>query len=50
MTVLKLVEHIENTNRNITADNWFTAIELVDELKKKSLTYVGTMLLSAESS
>lgn len=31
------------TNRNITADNWFSSIELVNELLKRELTYCGTL-------
>ncbi|UYV74554.1 hypothetical protein LAZ67_12000134 [Cordylochernes scorpioides] len=31
------------SNRNITADNWFTSIELVDKLKEHGLIYLGTM-------
>lgn len=42
-SVISLVEPIAGTNRNVTGDNWFTSIELVDELKSMSLTYVGTM-------
>jgi len=41
--VLELVKPIENTNRNLTGDNWFTSIQLVEELRKKKITYVGTM-------
>nr|CAI5836442.1 unnamed protein product [Callosobruchus analis] len=43
LDVLDLVSPIENTNRNITGDNWFTSNELVSELKSRGLTYVGTM-------
>lgn len=32
-----------NTNRNVTADNWFSSIEIVEELRKRGLTYVGTL-------
>ncbi|XP_066251428.1 piggyBac transposable element-derived protein 4-like [Euwallacea similis] len=42
-SVLALVEPIANSNRNVTGDNWFTSLELVGELKKLRLTYVGTM-------
>lgn len=42
-SVLKLVSPIINTNRNVTGDNWFTSIELISELKKVGLTYVGTL-------
>lgn len=43
LDVLKLVKPIENTNRNVTGDNWFTSIELINELKSRGLTYVGTV-------
>lgn len=43
LTVLSLIDNVKNTNRNITADNWFTSIELVEELRKNQLTYVGTV-------
>lgn len=43
LDVLELVRPIENTNRNVTGDNWFTSVELVDELKAMGLTYVGTV-------
>lgn len=42
-SVLRLVEPIANSNRNVTGDNWFASLELVGELKKLGLTYVGTM-------
>ena len=41
--VLRLVQPIKNSGRNITADNWFTSIELIIELQKIKLSYVGTM-------
>ncbi|UYV70338.1 TRAF4 [Cordylochernes scorpioides] len=31
------------SNRNITAGNWFTSVELVDNLKEHGLTYLGRM-------
>jgi hypothetical protein len=37
-SVLRLSAPISGTNRNITADNWFTSIPLVLELKKRGLT------------
>lgn len=43
LEVLNLVEPIVNTNRNVTADNYFSSVELVSELQKKGITYVGTM-------
>ena len=41
--VLRLIQPIEGSNRNVTTDNWFSSIELIDELEKRKLTYVGTM-------
>nr|CAH7732627.1 unnamed protein product [Callosobruchus chinensis] len=41
--VLRLVQPIEGTNRNITGDNWFTSLPLASSLKAKKLTYVGTV-------
>lgn len=46
--VLTLTEPIYGTNRNITGDNWFTSIELIDALKEKQLTYVGTIRKTKE--
>ena len=40
---LKLVHPIEKTNRNVTGNNWFSSIELADELRNRGVTYVGTM-------
>ena len=41
--VRRLFAHISGSGRNITADNWFTDIDLVQELKEKKLSYVGTL-------
>lgn len=41
--VLRLIEPIKNTNRNITADNWYSSLELLEELQKFGFTYVGTL-------
>lgn len=41
--VLRLISPIEGSNRNITADNWFCSVELVDVLKDKKLSLVGTL-------
>lgn len=30
-----------STDKNVTADNWFSSLEVVDELLKINLTYVG---------
>lgn len=42
-SILRLSKPIFKSNRNITADNWFSSIEVVSELKKNGLTYVGTV-------
>lgn len=41
--VLRLTRSIVKTNRNVTADNWFSSIELVNELRQRGLTFVGTL-------
>lgn len=41
--VVRLCKPIQSSNRNVTADNWFGSIEVVDELQKMKLTYVGTL-------
>lgn len=41
--VKRMSEHIYGSGRNITADNWFSAVDLVDFLKSKKLSYVGTL-------
>ncbi|KAJ4426170.1 hypothetical protein ANN_26979 [Periplaneta americana] len=40
---LSLVMEYADSNRNITGDNWFSSVELVDELLKVGLTYIGTV-------
>ena len=41
--VCSLVGPIENTNRTITTDNWFTSLELARSLQGKGLNLVGTI-------
>lgn len=42
--VMRLVDPVKNTNRNITGDNWFSSYSLCKSLLfQKKLTYVGTM-------
>ncbi|CAH2017704.1 unnamed protein product [Acanthoscelides obtectus] len=42
--VIRLVNPVAGTNRNITGDNWFTSLSLVKKLlQEKKLTYIGTM-------
>lgn len=42
--VLRLVESVIGTNRNITCDNWYSSVKLADELSKKKLTFMGTVI------
>lgn len=41
--VFRMAEPLFGSGRNITADNWFTDMELVNDLKQKKLSYVGTV-------
>lgn len=41
--VLKLCDKYQNSNRVVTADNFFTSITLAELLWEKGLRYVGTM-------
>ena len=41
--VLDLAEGIDNSCRNITCDNFFTNLLLVQKLLHKKLTLIGTM-------
>lgn len=42
--VLRLIEPISGTGRNITCDNWFTSFDLIKNLlENHRLTYVGTV-------
>ena len=42
-SIMRLSKPIINTNRNITADNWFSSLELSEKLRENGLTYVGTI-------
>lgn len=42
-SVVRLCQPIINSNKNVTADNWFSSLEVVDELLKRNLTFVGTV-------
>lgn len=42
-SVIRLTKPIYNTNRNVTADNWFSSVQLARELLSRKLTYVGTL-------
>nr|CAH7722706.1 unnamed protein product [Callosobruchus chinensis] len=41
--VIRLAKPIFNSNRNITADNWYSSIQLADILLKNKLTLVDTL-------
>lgn len=47
-TVLSLIDPVKNTNRNITADNWFISTELIEELRTNKLTFVDTVCKNKE--
>ena len=42
-SVLRLAKVVEQSNRNITADNWFSSIPMMEALLKRGLTYLGTL-------
>lgn len=42
-SVIRLVKPVAYSRRNVTADNWFISIELVKELQKVVITYLGTV-------
>lgn len=40
----QLVKDCKNSNRNVTSDNWFTSLPLVDDLSENyGMTLVGTL-------
>jgi len=41
--VKRLVSPIENSNKNVTTDNWYTNIPLLHYLLEKKTTLLGTM-------
>lgn len=41
--VKRMVHPIEGSGRNLTADNWFTDFDLVEELRRKKISFVGTV-------
>lgn len=42
-SLIKLCKPIQVSNRNVTADNWFSSVDGVEELEKRKLTYAGTL-------
>lgn len=42
-SVIRLAKSLFQSNRNITADNWFSSIELAEYLLKNKITFVGTL-------
>lgn len=41
--VMRLVQPLTGSGRNITCDNWFTSVELSKALKEKRLSLLGTL-------
>ncbi|XP_069596256.1 piggyBac transposable element-derived protein 4-like [Ranitomeya imitator] len=41
--VKRLAEPLFGSGRNITADNWFSDFDLIDDLRMQKLSYVGTV-------
>lgn len=41
--VLRLSKPLYGTNRSVTFDNWFTSIELVQAMRQRGLTCIGTL-------
>ncbi|KAG5863293.1 hypothetical protein JTB14_034894 [Gonioctena quinquepunctata] len=42
-SVIRLTKPIVKSNKNVTVYNWFSSVEIAEELKKRGLTYVGTL-------
>lgn len=42
-SVVRLCKGLEGSHRNLTADNWFSSIELMNILRDNGLTYLGTL-------
>jgi len=41
--VMRLLDNVTGSNRNLTCDNWYTSYPLTTELLKKQTTIVGTL-------
>lgn len=41
--VMRLVQSMIGSGRNVTADNWFSSIPLTEELLNKRISFVGTL-------
>lgn len=40
---MRLAESIYGSGKNITPDNWFTSLKLVQDLERRKVSYVGTI-------
>ena len=40
---MALVDHVKGLGYNITADNWFTSIEVIETLRHLGMTNVGSV-------
>lgn len=41
--VMRIVEPMHGSGRNVTCDNWFTSVELLEALKAKKMSLLGTL-------
>jgi len=42
-TLVQPISGQDKVGRNVTTDNFFTSVDLANQLKNKKLTFVGTM-------
>lgn len=42
-SAIKLCKPVEQTNHNVTDDNWFASLKVTDDLENMRPTYVGTL-------
>lgn len=42
-SIIRLAKPIEYSNRNITCDNWFMSMDLLQEMKNRRITVLGTL-------
>lgn len=45
-SVIRLTKPIQKSNRNVTADNMFSSVELIEELHSKALSHCHLLMVS----